>query len=94
MDQRAVLDDTYDFEIHMKQSEESDPDPVLSPIVNALFNLYSQPVFAGVIYVMYAPSGQGKTFGARALLERFYAFPGEGKEEHVKGFIHAYWSKS
>jgi hypothetical protein len=61
----------------------------VSPIVKAMQNLYTQPAPAGMIYVMYAPPGQGTTFGARALLEHFNAFPVEGQQvdEHVKGFM-------
>jgi hypothetical protein len=35
---------------------------------------------------MYAPAGQGKTFGARSFLEHFYTFSGEG-DTCVKGFM-------
>jgi hypothetical protein len=73
-DQRAILCQSHGFE--MMQSEESQQrEPVQSPIVNAMIFLYSQPASQGVISVMYAPAGQGKTFGARTLLEHFYAFP-------------------
>jgi hypothetical protein len=87
MARRAVLCDADSFE--MKQNEESEqPDPVQSPIIDALVNLYSQPAPRGVIYVMYAPAGQGKTFGARSLLRYFYEFPGEGQQnENVMGLM-------
>ncbi|OEU14803.1 hypothetical protein FRACYDRAFT_241361 [Fragilariopsis cylindrus CCMP1102] len=65
------------------------PDPVKkSPIIDALINLYSQAVPQGVIYVMYAPAGQDKTFGARSLLRNFYAFQGEEVEQqNVKALM-------
>jgi hypothetical protein len=87
MDQRAILCDSDGFA--MRQRGETDQtEPVQSPIVDGLINLYSQshPAPQGVIYVMYAPAGQGKTFGARSVLEHFYAFPGEG-DKCVKGFM-------
>lgn len=87
MDQRTILCESDGFA--MKQGGECDQtEPVLSPIVDGIINLYSQsqPAPQGVIYVMYAPAGQGKTFGARSVLEHFYAFPGEG-DNRVKGFM-------
>jgi len=52
---------------------------VQSPIVDGLIDLYSQsqPAPQGVMYIMYTPAGQGKTFGARSVLEHFYVFLGE-----------------
>jgi hypothetical protein len=87
MDQRAILCESDGFA--MQQRGESDQtEPVKSPIVDGLINLYSQshPAPQGVIYVMYAPAGQGKTFGARSVLEHFYDFPGEG-DTRLKGFM-------
>lgn len=55
-----------------------------SPIVKTLMNLYGEPNPDGVVYVMYAPPGQGKTFGARALLKNYYEF---SQDEYIKGFM-------
>ena len=35
---------------------------------------------------MYAPAGQGKTCGARSVLEHCYVFQGEG-DKYLKGFM-------
>jgi hypothetical protein len=88
LDKRTVLRDADAFE--EKRSEVSAP--VMSPMVNALINLYAPPAPAkdGVIYVMHAKSGQGKTFAARAMLQEFYEFPptNEGEPaEHIKGLM-------
>jgi hypothetical protein len=65
--------------------------PVMSPMVDASINLYSSPNPAndGVVYVMHAKSGQGKTFAARAMLEEFYEFSTNQGEpaEHIKGLM-------
>jgi hypothetical protein len=86
MDRRAILCDSDGFV--RPRGETDQTEPVRSPIVDGIINLYSQsdPAPQGVIYVMYAPAGQGKTFGARSILENFYAFQGEG-DKCVKGFM-------
>ena len=78
MGKRSVLDEASSFE--MKEDDKGEP--VQSPIVDALCNLYAADV--GVIYVMYAPPGQGKTFGAQAFLKYFCQFD---EEESVQGFM-------
>ena len=80
MDRRSVLDPALKFETQKGTKVESKP--VLSPIVEALCNLYNANF--GVIYVMYAPPGQGKTFGGQAFLKHWYQFD-EGK--NVRGFM-------
>ena len=88
MHQRAILCDFDGFEMNLRRGETNQAEPVQSPIVDGLINLYSEsyPAPQGVVYVMYAPAGQGKTFGARSVLEHFYAFQGEG-DKCVKGFM-------
>lgn len=78
MDTRSIIDSATGF----KQKKSRAVVPVQSPIVTALCELYNAD--KGVIYVMYAPPGQGKTFGARAFLEHFWEFD---ENEHVKGFM-------
>lgn len=46
-----------------------------------LLGLYKEP--AGVVYVMHAKPGLGKSFAARALLENFYVF----SDQNLKGFM-------
>ena len=87
LDQRAILCDFNAFEMNLAVASSEQPDPVQSPIIDALINLYSQAVLQGVIYVMYAPAGQGKTFGARSLLRNFYAFQGGEVEQNVKALM-------
>lgn len=80
MDKRSVLDPALKFKT--QKGTEVESEPVLSPIVEALCNLYNANF--GVIYVMYAPPGQGKTFGGQAFLKHWYQFD-EG--ENVRGFM-------
>lgn len=79
MSKREVLDRADSFKA---KGEADEREPVQSPIVDALCNLYAAQV--GVIYVMYAPAGQGKTFGAQAFLKHFCSL-GEGK--NIQGFM-------
>jgi hypothetical protein len=67
----------------MKKHINGVTDPVESPIVRALSNLYAECSYV-VIYVMYAPAGQGKTFGARTFLKNFYEFD---ENEYLKGLM-------
>lgn len=88
LDQRAILCDFGAFEMTLATVASEQPEPVKSPIIDALINLYSQAAPQGVIYVMYAPAGQGKTFGARSLLRYFYEFQGgEVEQQNVKGLM-------
>ena len=81
MANRSVLDEASIFE--MKQNDQKDKSaPVESPIVRGLSNLYAANF--GVVYIMYAPPGQGKSFGARAFLKNYYQFD---EDENVKGFM-------
>lgn len=80
MDNRRVLCDADSFRIVSNTSI----DPVMSPALQYLIDLYSQGENTGVIYVLYDKAGQGKTEAGRALLHNFYEF---GKDEHVKGFM-------
>ena len=68
MTNRSVLDEASSFE--MKSNDQREPEPVESPIVRGLSSLYSANF--GVVYVLYAPPGQGKSFGARAFLKNYY----------------------
>lgn len=87
LDERAVLRDADAFE----ENRAAVSAPVMSPMVNALINLYAPPTPAkdGVIYVMYAKSGQGKTFAGRSMLEEFYEFSTSQGEpaEYIKGLM-------
>jgi hypothetical protein len=51
------------------------------------FVLSPVPARDGVIYILNAKSGQGKTFGVRNMLEIFYEFDPGPPGEHIKGFM-------
>ena len=86
MHQRSIL---CDFDIGFavvkstrggeSSNQKTELPPVKSPIVNTLVNPYAQSCPAprqGVLNVMYAPAGQGKTFVARSVLEHGCEFRG------------------
>jgi len=85
--ERQVLCDADSFDIGVNKRT----DPVLSPALQYLINLYGEGHNSGVIYVLHDKPGQGKTVAGRALLQNFYAFPTDGQEqeqdEFVKGFM-------
>jgi hypothetical protein len=60
VEKRAILDSDIAAKFEMKKHINGVTDPVESPIVRALSNLYAECSYV-VIYVMYAPAGQGKT---------------------------------
>lgn len=77
MKERSVLDEANNFELK-RDADGGLVDPVRSPIIEGLCNLYTSS--RGIIYVMFAPAGQGKTFGAKAFLNHFYRFKQEKGE--------------
>mmetsp|Transcript_15954 Transcript_15954/g.28770 ORF Transcript_15954/g.28770 Transcript_15954/m.28770 type:complete len:143 (-) Transcript_15954:374-802(-) len=60
-----------------------DADPVQSPAVRGLQNLYKENHPQGVVYVMYHKPGMGKTTSGETLLKNFFSFPSSGDE--IKG---------
>jgi hypothetical protein len=82
MSKRTVLSRADSFK---GKGEANECEPLQSPIVDALPNLYAAQV--GVIYVMYAPAGQGKTFGAQAFLKHFCSLGEEGEGKNIQGFM-------
>ena len=56
--------------------DDDDADPVESPAVRGLLNLYKDFHPSGVVYVMYDKAGMGKTTAGKALLRNFYKFSG------------------
>ena len=98
MEKRTVISQTTRWVVQNDRSD--DREPVVSPIVAAIIDLYAHepPAAGGVVYVLYAPPGQGKTFGARAILEFFHGFESAGCSDqeadesvpdgkHLKGFM-------
>ena len=85
MEERKVLCDADRFGMDFNRCT----NPVLSPALQYLINLYGEGHNSGVIYVLYDKPGQGKTVAGRALLQNFYAFPSDGKEQDsfLKGFM-------
>ena len=86
MEERKVLCDADSFDIGVNRRT----DPVVSPDLQYLINLYGEGHNSGVIYVLYDKPGQGKTVAGRALLQNFYAFPsddGQEEDNFVKGFM-------
>jgi hypothetical protein len=69
MEERAIVDDANTFKLKKTLTDQL-LEPVRSPIIEALCDLYRHS--RGVVYVMYAKPGQGKTFGAKAFLSQFY----------------------
>ena len=68
IDNISVLDKGSIFEI----KKDDHAEPIASPIVQALTNLYAEKF--GIVYVMYAPPGQGKSFGAPRFPQSFLSF--------------------
>lgn len=66
-------------------SDSDDADPVQSPAVRGLQNLYKENHPHGVVYVMYDKPGMGKTTSGEALLKNFFRFPSSGDE--IKGLM-------
>ena len=62
MKERWVLDEANNLKFK-KNSDGGLVDPVRSPIIDALRNLYTSS--RGVIYVVFAPAGQGKLLAPR-----------------------------
>ena len=79
MEERKFLCDADRFGMDFNRCT----NPVLSPALQYLINLYGEGHNSGVIYVLYDKPGQGKTVAGRALLQNFYAFPSDGKEQGI-----------
>jgi hypothetical protein len=77
MKQRKIISSSEAFKLAVEEKA----DPVISPLMEALLGVYEKP--AGMVYVMHAKPGLGKTFAARALLENFYVF----SDQNLKGFM-------
>jgi hypothetical protein len=78
-EERCIVDDANRFELKTTTTGQL-IEPVRSPIIHALCNLYRHS--RGVVYVMYAKPGQGKTFGAKAFLSHFYRLYDISTEEN------------
>jgi hypothetical protein len=82
MNRRAVLPQASSSWPTVDDTTCDDRDPVMSPFVDAVLDMYDEnpPAAGGVVYVLHAKAGQGKTFGARALLDSFYSFESESDQ--------------
>ena len=85
-EKRTVLGDAakYDGKVS-KTGDCKNPDPVESPAVVALRNLYQNMCASGVVYVMYDKAGMGKTAAGIALLKSFFVL--EKAKQNVKGIM-------
>jgi hypothetical protein len=79
--QRAILGSAQAF-----TTETRDIEPVESPVLNALRDLYVGRKNAGKVYVLYDKAGKGKTTACEALLRNYYCLSDQ-KEIFIQGFM-------
>jgi hypothetical protein len=81
--QRAILGSAQVFK--------TDIEPVESPVLNALHDLYVGQKDAGKVYVLYDKAGEGKNDGLRSTLAEFLlSFGGKGNTR-IHGFGRILW---